>query len=54
MYSPQAIADLLLRVYEIHEYIVAKTGGLEGLRDATMLRFGLLRTNTTIVMSAEK
>jgi death on curing protein len=43
MCYPQAVADLLLRVYEIHEYILAKTGGLEGLRDGTMLHAAVSR-----------
>jgi hypothetical protein len=29
----QTIVDLLLRVYEIHERIIVKTGGLEGLEE---------------------
>ncbi|HET7089831.1 MAG TPA: hypothetical protein VFL17_14435 [Anaerolineae bacterium] len=28
------VATLLVRVYEIHEVIIAETGGLPGLRDA--------------------
>ncbi len=43
----QAIADLLLRVYEIHERIITKTGGLEGLRDGTMLHTAVARPFTT-------
>ena len=30
------IAHLLVRVYEIHEIIIAETGGLIGLRDAAL------------------
>ena len=30
------IAHLLVRVYEIHEIIIAETGGLPGLRDAAI------------------
>lgn len=29
------VAALLVRVYEIHEVIIAETGGLPGLREAT-------------------
>lgn len=45
--SAQAIADLLLRVYEIHEHIIARTGGLEGLRDATRLHAAVARPFAT-------
>jgi death-on-curing family protein len=40
---PQLIADLLLRVYEIHEIIVLRTGGLLGLRDGAMLHAAVAR-----------
>jgi hypothetical protein len=30
------VANLLVRVYEIHEVIVNETGGLPGLREATL------------------
>ena len=43
----QTIADLLLRVYEIHERIIARTGGLEGLRDGTMLHAAVARPFVT-------
>jgi death-on-curing family protein len=36
-------ADLLVRVYEMHEAIIAETGGLPGLRDATMLHAAVAR-----------
>ncbi len=39
----QTVADLLLRVYEIHERIIARTGGLEGLRDGAMLHAAVAR-----------
>lgn len=41
------IADLLVRVYEIHEIIILETGGLPGLRDATMLHSAVARPFTT-------
>lgn len=31
------VANLLVRVYEIHEIIIAETGGLPGFREATLL-----------------
>ncbi len=43
----QTIADLVLRVYEIHERIVARTGGLEGLRDGAMLHAAVARPFAT-------
>lgn len=43
----QTIADLLLRVYEIHERIIARTGGLEGLRDGAMLHAAVARPFAT-------
>ncbi len=45
--SNQTIADLLLRVYEIHERIIARTGGLEGLRDGAMLHAAVARPFAT-------
>lgn len=41
------IAHLLVRVYEIHEIIIAKTGGLVGLRDAAMLHAACARPFAT-------
>jgi len=41
--TAQQIADLLARLYEIHERIIQQTGGLEGLRDATMLHAAVAR-----------
>jgi death-on-curing protein len=43
----QTIADLVLRLYEIHERIVARTGGLEGLRDGAMLHAAVARPFAT-------
>jgi len=43
----QTIADLLLRVYEIHDRVITKTGGLEGLRDGTMLQAAVARPFAT-------
>jgi death on curing protein len=37
------IADLLVRVYEMHDVIIAKTGGIAGLREATMLHSAVAR-----------
>lgn len=41
------IAHLLVRVYEIHEIIIAETGGLLGLRDAAMLHAAVARPFAT-------
>jgi death-on-curing protein len=41
--TAQQIADLLERVYEIHEGIIRRTGGLAGLRDAAMLHSAVAR-----------
>lgn len=41
------VADLLLRVYEIHEDILAATGGLAGLRDAAVLHAAVARPFAT-------
>ena len=41
------IANLLVRVYEIHEIIIAETGGLSGLRDAAMLHAAVARPFAT-------
>ena len=37
------VGNLLVRVYEIHEMIIAETGGLPGLRDATVLHSAVAR-----------
>jgi hypothetical protein len=42
-FTSHAIADLLVRVYEIHERIIARTGGIEGLRDAASLHAAVAR-----------
>ncbi|MEK6409929.1 MAG: type II toxin-antitoxin system death-on-curing family toxin [Acidobacteriota bacterium] len=41
------IAHLLVRVYEMHEVIIAETGGLPGLRDAAMLHAAVARPFAT-------
>ena len=41
------VANLLLRVYEIHEVVIAETGGLVGLRDAAMLHSAVARPFAT-------
>jgi death-on-curing protein len=37
------VADLLVRIYEMHEVIIAESGGLSGLRDATVLHAAVAR-----------
>jgi death on curing protein len=39
----QTASDLLARVYEIHDQIMARTGGQEGVRDSIMLRDAVIR-----------
>jgi death-on-curing protein len=41
------IARLLVRVYEIHEVILAETGGIVGLREAAMLHAAVARPFAT-------
>jgi death-on-curing protein len=43
----QLVADLLLRIYEIHERIIERTGGLAGLRDGAMLHAAVARPFVT-------
>ena len=39
----EEVANLLVRVYEIHEAIIIETGGLPGLREATLLHSAVAR-----------
>ena len=50
----QTVADLLLRIYDIHERIIERTGGLEGLRDGAMLHatIALARAFTSDTISS--
>jgi death-on-curing protein len=41
------VAELLVRVYEIHEVIIAEAGGLSGLRDAALLHAAVARPFAT-------
>lgn len=41
------IANLLVRVYEIHEFIITETGGLPGFREATLLHAAVARPFAT-------
>jgi death-on-curing protein len=41
------VAALLVRVYEIHEVVVAETGGLPGLREARLLHAAVARPFAT-------
>jgi death-on-curing protein len=45
--SAEEVAHLLVRVYEIHEIIIAETGGLPGLRDAASLHSAVARPFAT-------
>jgi prophage maintenance system killer protein len=37
------VADLVVQIYNIHEVVIAETGGLEGLRDGAMLHAAAAR-----------
>jgi death-on-curing protein len=41
------IADLLVRVYEIHEILIAETGGSSGLREPGLLHAAVARPFAT-------
>ena len=41
------VADLLLRVYEMHEIIITETGGLPGFREAVLLHSAVARPFAT-------
>jgi hypothetical protein len=41
------VANLLVRVYEMHEAIIVETGGVPGLRDATLLHSAVARPFAT-------
>ena len=41
------VASLLVRVYEIHDVVIAETGGLVGLRDGLMLHSAVARPFAT-------
>jgi death-on-curing protein len=41
------VANLLVRVYEIHEIIIADSGGLPGLREAALLHSAVARPFAT-------
>ena len=41
------VANLLVRVYEIHELIITETGGLPGFREATLLHAAVARPFAT-------
>jgi death-on-curing family protein len=45
--TAQMIGDLLVRVYEIHERMIATTGGIEGLRDPDALHAAVARPFAT-------
>jgi death on curing protein len=45
--TPRLIADLLVRVYELHQRIIERTGGIEGLRDALALHSAVARPFVT-------
>ena len=41
------VANLLVRVYEMHEIIITETGGLSGFREATLLHAAVARPFAT-------
>ena len=40
---PNVIADLVVQIYNIHQVVIEENGGLEGLRDGTMLHAAIAR-----------
>ena len=45
--TAEAVAQLLIEVYAIHDVVIQETGGLEGLRDAAMLHAAVARPFAT-------
>jgi death-on-curing protein len=45
--AADVIGRLLVRVYEIHERVITRGGGLEGIRDATLLHAAVARPFAT-------
>jgi death-on-curing protein len=45
------IAELLVQIYEIHAVVIAESGGLDGLRDGTMLHAAIARPFATFAGS---
>jgi death-on-curing protein len=43
----EEVAELLVRVYEIHEVVIGETGGLPGLREASLLHAAAARPFAT-------
>ena len=43
----EEVAELLVRVYEIHEVVIGETGGLPGLREASLLHAAVARPFAT-------
>jgi death-on-curing protein len=41
------IAELVVRVYDLHEVVIKESGGMEGLRDGAMLRAAVARPFAT-------
>jgi death-on-curing protein len=41
------IAELVVQIYNIHEIVIEESGGLEGLRDGTMLHSAVARPFAT-------
>ena len=37
------VAELVVRVYELHEFAISDSGGMEGLRDGAMLHAAVAR-----------
>ena len=43
----EEVAELLVRVYEIHEVVIGEAGGLPGLREASLLHAAVARPFAT-------
>jgi len=46
-FAANQIAELVVQIYQIHDIIIAQTGGLLGLRDGTMLHSAIARPFAT-------
>ncbi|MFN8459587.1 MAG: type II toxin-antitoxin system death-on-curing family toxin [Anaerolineae bacterium] len=47
MTDVNVVAELVVQIYNIHEMVIAESGGLEGLRDGTMLHAAVARPFAT-------
>ncbi len=43
------VAEMVVQIYAIHEAVIAENGGLQGLRDGTMLHAAVARPFSTFM-----